>query len=310
MPKRTAGGEVSAETASISQSVYTEMERIPVADQFGATSATTLFVGRDGTAIVVLDGVTAAVSFATGTVFGTFSPETVVHGLVFIGQVVAGASVYGVVVEEAGLVSVRLCDALEHMVSTPMAAAGSVAVVGHAVLIGIEGSIWYHSPRQDASFRWDPPATVIHMMPDRSGGPLIVLADSSVWMFKPEPVMTTRFDGIDLSLGVVADVKTGILVAGAGDGAGVVLIDHVYPFKNVKLFGTCVSAEWNGLDLRILIDGGGGPELVNVTPALGLATSAISPAELVLTTASALLPPRSSTVAGRYVIWNGVAYLV
>ena len=310
MPKRTAAGEMTADKTCLTQSAYTEMQRIPVADQFGAKTATTLFVGRDGTAIVSLDGVTAAVSLATGTVFGTFSPDVVVHGLVFIGAILGGTSVYGIVVEEAGVVSVRHFDALETMVSTPMTTGGSVAVVGHAVLIGIEGGLWYHSPRQDASFRWDLPATVVHVMVDRDGGPVVLLADGSVWTFDPAPTRTAIFDDIDLTLAVLVDTNTGIVVTGTGESTGSVLIDRVYPFGNVPLFGSVVAAEWNGIDIRILIDGGGAPELVNVTPALGLATSAISPAELVLTTASALLPPRSSTVAGSYVIWNGVAYLV
>lgn len=317
MGKRTADGEVAApESAVLPPSVPTvptELRRCNLSGLFEASAAHALFVAADGTAIVSLDGVLHSVNVETETIFGALSDRPT--GLVELGPLSTPSSSVGIVTLADTVLSVTYAaepgrlvgDAIE---LPPATAAGSVYTTGGAIIVGGQQEIVYISLAQPAHFQWTPPSAIVGVVPDRHGGPLVVLADGTSWMFLPEPTPCPLFSTVDIAFAVAVDTRTGVVVSPTAAESGIVAINHIYPFSDIPIFGTVLAATWTGHSICVLTDVCGGPEVLHATPALGMVTATLQPDSIALVTASADLPPRSSGIFGRFVMWNGSLYMV
>jgi len=317
MTKRSADGETTTAVAATPGPTTkpTHLARVSIAETFGAAAGHALFVAADGTAVLNLDGAIVTASLLTETMFGRLD-STAVVGLIDLAEMGTGQSRFGVVTRSESEVAVFFAEFPSKLVlpAIPLpdsVAAGDAVVFGSTALIGTATDLWYLCPRHAASWSWTPPAAVVLAVPDRRGGdPVLALADNTTWMFMPEPVVCPLFCTADLAGVVAVDTRTGITVGGTDPGMGAVTVSRIYPFPDVSLWGTVLAADFDGHDVNVLIENEGGPELVRVTPSLGAAIETLAPTELVLTAAAGDMPPRSTSVAGRFVTWNGTAYLV
>lgn len=315
MTKRSADGETTATVKAGPTTKPTHLARMSVAETFGAAAGHAIFVAADGTALLNLDGAIVTASLTAGTVFGGLDGDGVV-GLIDLAEMGTGHSRYGVVARRGAAVSIYFAEFPAKLVVPPIqippeVAGGDAVVLGTTALIGTSTELWYICPRHGASWPWRPPAAVITVVPDRRGGdPVVAVADGTTWMFTPEPTECPLFCTADLAAAVAVDTRTGVTVVGTETGMGAVTVSRLYPFPDVPLWGTVLAADFDGHDINVLLESDGGPELVRVTPSLGTAIETLTPTELVMTTAAAALPPRSTSVAGRFVTWNGTPYLV
>jgi hypothetical protein len=284
-----------------------------MAEMFEATAAHALFVAADGTAVVSLDGVLHSVNVLSETIFGSI-PERPV-GLVELGPLSIPGSSVGIVTLADSRLTVSYAAAPGRLVGDILPlpahiAAGDVYTAGPAILVGTASTVMYISPAEASHFEWTPPAAIVGVVPDRHGAPLVVLADGTSWMFLPEPTQCPLFSTVDTALTVAVDSRTGVAVAPTSETSGTVIISHIYPFSDVPIFGSVLAASWAGHSICVLSDACGGPEVLHVTPALGMVTATLQPDSIALVTASADLPPRSSGISGRFVMWNGSLYMV
>ena len=315
MGKRTADGEdPGSDTAPPAfPTVPTELRRCKIAEMFEATAAHVLFVAADGTAVVSLDGVLHSVNVLSETIFGSIPDRPV--ALVELGALSIPGSSVGIVTIADSRLAVSYAASPGRLVGDVLPlpasiAAGDVYTAGTAILVGTADAVVYISPAEAAHFEWTPPATIVGVVPDRHGGPLVVLADGTSWMFLPEPTQCPLFSSVDTALAVAVDTRTGVIIAPTSETSGTAVISHIYPFSDIPIFGTVLAAAWAGHSICVLSDACGGPEVLHVTPALGMVTATLQPDSIALVTASADLPPRSSGISGRFVMWNGSLYMV
>ena len=162
---------------------------------------------------------------------------------------------------------------------------------------------------------WVAPAPVEHLVRCRSGPPVIVLSDRTVW--RPTlDVAGVRFAEASIGVfdpieAVAHDSSSNICVVREGADFGGVLVSRAFThLADVRLPIAPVAAAWEGRRILVLGQADGvshSPEVWVVDPAIGATVGTLFPQQLRFRLDDALAD--FNTICGRFVLWFGAVYL-
>lgn len=195
---------------------------------------------------------------------------------------------------------------------------GSIAVCGNTVVAMNRDAVAVLFPFQSAvAHPWSPPAAIDHFLKCRHGPPVIVLADRSTW--RPCFVGPARCEVVPVDVDLWnplcatdVDFESGICVTANPSGTCTVLLSRAFPyFSDVHIPLTPVRSVWEGKTLFILGDADGtahSPAVYAITPSIGAVTSTFFPDRIRFHPTESLA--RLNDLRGRFVLWQGAAYLL
>lgn len=325
MPKRTAEGGATPPTLATAlprpaappptDLVYLPFDNIVSPAEFNLTH-----VAADGTAVFQSDRETVVASLEDGTIKYRLDPaSTVVHGIIDRPEHAPALVCFSVethihFVEAAADAPVFYSEEMP-----PDVCGGFVAVRGDLVLVTRGGSAVAILPllcKSVATFGIPPLASI---MTTRSGSAVVVTDGPETWSVVDTDGPALSFEAVDTSLEfpaatVWADDTNGVHVMAVYPDTGRVNLSRAYPaFSDIVLPIEPVAAQWEGSSCFVLgknsADTDNGPVVYVVSPSLGLVTSIFFPDRLCVRPGPEP-NPELNTIRGRYVLWNGQAYMV
>ncbi len=330
MPKRTAdddGETPSTPVGPVGPSVLPPPTAAPPTDLVfcsvdhivSPTEFNITHVGADGTAVFQSDREIVVANIPAGIILCRLNPATtVVHGVIDRPEAAALVCISNETwihfVEATADGPVFYSEEMP-----PDVCGGLVAVRGDLVLVTRDSSAVAILPllcKSGAMFGMPPLANI---MTTRSGSAVVVTDGPETWSIVDTGAPALKFEAVDTSLEhpmatLWADDTNGVNVMAVFPDTGRVNISGAYPaFSDIVLPIEPVAVQWEGSSCFVLgkngADTDNGPVVYVVSPSLGLVTSIFFPDRLCVRPGPEP-DAELNTIRGRYVLWNGQAYMV
>lgn len=318
MGKRTAEGDDAAagdpaELPPSTELVPVDCDSIVPSELFAATH-----VEAGGTVVFQSAEEAVVANLHDGTVYHRFDRAAIdVHGLIedpetgAVGVCISHGDTVAVVAAAIGGGTVYSEKMTEAVCGGEIAVSGGMFMAIHINRLVLVCP--FVTPATQHT--WVAPAPVEHLVRCRSGPPVIVLSDRTVWRAKLGAA-GVRFAAASIGLfdpvtATAHDAASGICVTREGPGHGRVLVSRAFShLADVGLPVAPVAAAWEGRRLYVLGQADAvshSPEVWVVDPAIGATVGTLFPAQLRFRPDDALAD--FNTICGRFVLWFGAVYL-
>ena len=325
MPKRTAEGGTAPPTAATAlpkptappptDLVYLPFDNIVSPAEFAITH-----IGADGTAVFQSAREIVVANLEDGTIKHRLDPATtVVHGIIDRPDRAPALVCFSVETHIHFVEATVDAPVFYSEEMPPDVCGGFVAVRGDLVIVTRDASAVAILPlrcKSVATFGIPPLANI---MTTRSGSAVVVTDGPETWSVVDTDGPALSFEAVDTSLEfpaatIWADDTNGVNVMAVYPDTGRVNLSRAYPaFSDIVLPIEPVAAQWEGSSCFVLgknsADTDNGPVVYVVSPSLGLVTSIFFPDRLCVRPGPDA-DPELNTIRGRYVLWNGQAYMV